>query len=447
MQHAAQPCHDKFSSRAANLLHHAASDVSQFVSVMLAALWLVVAAAGGAAAPAARLAAATCAGVEATLCGNATKPTECLLCLGLHEAPLDAANCTQADYHVFCKSGPPPGPPGPPPPPTCASTETTLCGSVNKKTDCFLCIGAHEVALKAVKCTQTDYTTFCAPGSGPGPPPPPSSCASAEAALCGNETKPTKCLLCVGAHEAPLKTARCAPADLQTFCTAGPPPPPSPPGPGPASPANATGCLLRAGQPAVYQPLCQARLNLQDCVDPLHEHACYWNSPPEPTPSGCTTQMKLVCGSAPTVNDCQVCMVAHHTSLMSYPQTGTYYNCAATDFTAFCAAITPSSRNATGCLLRAGQPAVYDVLCASRDSETACEQALYEHTCMWSAPRDGTPPACKGAMEKLCGGSKQSTAKCETCCVANAKSLLTRPQTGTYVDCAISDFTSFCSDN
>ena len=59
--------------------------------------------------------------------------------------------------------------------------------------------------------------------------------------------------------------------------------------------------------------------------------------------------------------------------------------------------------------------------------------ALYENTCVWDSPPPGTPPGCTAEMEKLCGGAKSAGVKSyETCCVANAATLMTEPQTGTY---------------
>ena len=75
----------------------------------------------------------------------------------------------------------------------------------------------------------------------------------------------------------------------------------------------------------------------------------------------------------------------------------------ATDFTQFCTTgITPRPANVTGCKLRGGQPAIYAVLCASRDSEAACTAALYADTCSWEAPPDATPSECRAEMERVC---------------------------------------------
>lgn len=243
------------------------------------------------------------------------------------------------------------------------------------------------------------------------------------------------------------------------------------------SPA-ATGCHLKPRQPAAYFPLCASRATETECVSALYEPSCYWTGAPPATPSGCTAGMKAMCGgaagAAQGVADeasCRVCLVEHANALMTLPQTGTYYNCGATDFTAYCKAEFPAPpppghKNATlPCRLRAGQPRVYGVLCASRDTQADCTNPLYEFTCYWtdSAPKP-TPPGCLRGMAQFCpkengqdaptgtgaGGSGSllsSPEQCEQCLVAHAKALMTEPQTGTYYDCSATDFTAYCTNS
>jgi len=156
--------------------------------------------------------------------------------------------------------------------------------------------------------------------------------------------------------------------------------------------------------------------------------------------------MKALCGLQTTgPADCLQCCVAHASTLMTPPQTGTYVNCAASDFTPFCAAIPTRHINGTGCRLLPNQPKVFGVLCASRDKEADCTQALYEPTCEWETPSGGAPPGCTACMTKVC--THGGRASCQACLVAHNKSLLTRPQTGSYCNCAIDDFTTFCDSD
>ena len=325
--------------------------------------------------------------------------------------------------------------------------------------DCYLCLGQHQHDLQAEGCTTADFTNFCT--GGPIPPSPP------------GPTPPGP------PH---------------------PPGPPPPPAPGPGPPANQTGCQLRPGQPAVYTPLCMAAQQ-QQCESPLYEHACYWASPPGPTAPSCMGWMtKSGCGSAPSEEACQQCMVGKglfESGVLAPSCTGTCYACAVSDFTAFCARAPHSPEgNETGCQLRPGQPQPFAAICASRTSEAACMMNLFQHTCYWASPPLGPSASCEGLLQKQCSGHKAQGVgacarpvsfvfpcsylytshqmlrvparlfspmtfagsyvitiathadSCEKCCVdlAVASGNVLHPScTGTCYDCSISAFTDFCT--
>eukprot|EP01047_Picozoa_sp_COSAG01_P031465 COSAG01_NODE_2234_length_8097_cov_5.001500_6_plen_341_part_00 len=278
-----------------------------------------------------------------------------------------------------------------------------------------------------------------------------STCSTVEMSLCGNRTNPSECFVCIGDHVAVLSAAGCTQTDYNAFCKQpGPSPtPPTPPTPGPPPPdSNRTGCFLRPGRPAVYTPLCAAAKEAQ-CAGPFYEHTCYWSSPTPPTGSACQGWMeKSGCGDAPTEAACEMCMVglSANTNVLQPSCTGTCYACAPTDFTSFCASSSSSRGNSSsGCQLRPGQPTIYQTLCASRTTESACQSELYEHTCYWASPPGPTDSSCLSGMAQACGHGQPQA--CEQCLVSWAISsghVLVPHCTGTCYACKIADFTSFC---
>ena len=174
-----------------------------------------------------------CYSALVTACNATRGPAagNCLVCCGAHQGPLHTAGCAEADMDSFCSGSRPPGPTPPPPPvdpASCTGVLKHLCPNSTSLFSCLVCCGAHEAPLKAARCTEADYTTFCSP-PGPGPPTPP--------------TPPTP---------------------------PGPPPPPDPPAP----PAGQTGCTLRAGKPAVYGGLCVTQTSESQCLATNFHRTC-----------------------------------------------------------------------------------------------------------------------------------------------------------------------------
>ena len=114
--------------------------------------------------------------------------------------------------------------------------------------------------------------------------------------------------------------------------------------------------------------------------------------------------MQNICGRTSSKEACHACMVGHADTLMSAPQTGSYYNCAGTDLVKFCND-KPSATggNSSGCLPKPGLPSAYEVLCAARDDDVLCEADLFDTVCYWKKPPGPVTPKCLPGLALACG--------------------------------------------
>jgi hypothetical protein len=99
-----------------------------------------------------------CGVAEDSLCGGEVARSSTATCLACmrdteHRAELVAAGCTNSSTLEFCSNVGTP----------CQVLEEDLCGSARNasQVDCIMCCGAHQTALEAAACTDSDLEVFC----------------------------------------------------------------------------------------------------------------------------------------------------------------------------------------------------------------------------------------------------------------------------------------------